>query len=102
MLFSTLLLSAAALASAATIPAMKRQQAPLAKVLIGAPGSILAADFDGLQFTLVANVTQAGTNPSWMAFKEPNILYAVDENSNNTRLFTVRTPIPILYPLHPP
>jgi hypothetical protein len=85
MRFSSLL-ATAALASAASIP---KRQAPLAKVLVGVPGSILATDFDGLAFTLVANVSQPGTNPSWMAFRQPNLLYAVDEFSNVTRLFTV-------------
>lgn len=92
MRFSLGLLLSAALAGAASIP---KRQTPLAKVLVGVPGSVLAADFDGVAFTLVANVTQAGTNPSWMAFREPNLLYAVDEFSNNTRLFTVRPVLPI-------
>ena len=60
------------------------------KLLIGAPGQILAADFDGTSFDIVANVSEAGTGPSWMLFKEPDILYVVNENSNNTRLFKVR------------
>lgn len=48
-----------------------------------------AADFDGSSFEIVANETIAGTSASWMLFKEPNLLYAVDENSNTTRLFNV-------------
>lgn len=59
------------------------------KILIGGgpTGMVGAADFDGSQFTIVANDTIAGTSASWMLFKEPNLLYAVDENSNTTRLF---------------
>lgn len=62
------------------------------KILIGAPtGLIGALDFDANNpgFTLVANSTINGTSPSWMAFQEPNRLYAVDENTNTTRLFNV-------------
>ncbi len=79
----SLLFSLAIAASAALSP----RQAPAAsnkKLLIGAPGQILAADFDGTNFKIVANVSEAGTGPSWLLFKEPDILYAVNENSNNT------------------
>lgn len=59
------------------------------KVLIGGgpTGMVGAADFDNSQFTIVANDTIPGTSASWMLFKEPNLLYAVDENSDITRLF---------------
>lgn len=53
----------------------------------GPSGIVGAADFDGASFNLVANDSTAGTSASWMAFKEPNLLYAVEENSNDTRLF---------------
>jgi hypothetical protein len=56
----------------------------------GPSGLIAAVDFDGASFNIGANDTTAGTSASWMAFKEPNLLYAVDENSNDTRLFNVR------------
>lgn len=61
------------------------------KILIGGgpTGMVGAADFDGTSFEIVANETIAGTSASWMLFKEPNLLYAVDENSNTTRLFNV-------------
>lgn len=61
------------------------------KVLIGGgpTGMVGAADFDGSAFTIVANETIAGTSASWMLFKEPNLLYAVNENSDDTRLFNV-------------
>lgn len=64
------------------------------KILIGGgpTGMVGAADFDGKNFDIVANETIAGTSASWMLFKEPNLLYAVDENSNTTRLFNVRIP----------
>ncbi|KAJ4419071.1 hypothetical protein N0V82_005194 [Gnomoniopsis sp. IMI 355080] len=59
------------------------------KLLIGGgpTGMVGAADFNGSSFDIVANDTIAGTSASWMLFKEPNLLYAVDENSNTTRLF---------------
>ncbi|KAI4601214.1 hypothetical protein KJ359_012404 [Pestalotiopsis sp. 9143b] len=57
------------------------------KLIVGAPGQVLGYDYDGTTFTNTANSSAAGTAPSWMLFKEPNLLYAVDENSNATRLF---------------
>ena len=82
----------AAAAAAATLP----RQAPPApqKLLIGARNSVLVADFDGANFTVVANATEEGTNPSWMAFREPNLVYAVDEFNAVTNLFVVRPPPP--------
>jgi 6-phosphogluconolactonase (cycloisomerase 2 family) len=75
------------------IPLTSRQDAVAAvsKLLIGGgpSGSVLAADFDGTSFKIVANNTIAGTSASWLLFKQgTNHLYAVDENSNTTRLFT--------------
>ena len=58
----------------------------------GPSGIVAAADFDGASFNIVANDTAPGTSASWMVFKEPNLLYAVEENSNDTRLFNVRPP----------
>lgn len=61
-------------------------------LLGGGPSGIVgAADFSGASFDIVANDTTPGTSASWMLFKEPNLLYAVEENSNNTRLFNVRS-----------
>ncbi|KAM0321408.1 hypothetical protein ACHAQA_010124 [Verticillium albo-atrum] len=82
-------LLAAAAASAAAIPSPKKQETSgVSKILVGAPGQILVADFDGTSFEFTANSTLPGTTASWMAFKEPNLIYAVDENSANLRLFT--------------
>ncbi|KAG7110124.1 6-phosphogluconolactonase like protein [Verticillium longisporum] len=84
-----LALLAAAAASAATIriPAKKQETAPASKVLIGGPGQIIVADFDGTSFDLKAKNSLPGTSPSWMAFKEPNTIYAVDENGKDLRIF---------------
>ncbi|KAG6365822.1 hypothetical protein INS49_007433 [Diaporthe citri] len=59
------------------------------KLLLGGgpSGIVAAADFDGASFNIVANDSTPGTSASWMVFKEPNLLYAVEENSNSTRLF---------------
>ena len=59
------------------------------KLLIGAPSQILVADFNGTSFSVVANATDEGTNPSWLAFREPNLVYAVDELSAVMSLFVV-------------
>ncbi|MBE3047040.1 hypothetical protein IMZ48_31840 [Candidatus Bathyarchaeota archaeon] len=59
------------------------------KLLIGAPNQILVADFNGTSFSVVANATDEGTNPSWLAFREPNLVYAVDELSALMSLFVV-------------
>ena len=83
------LLLAGPLAAAASLP---RQAAAATKLLVGAPNQILVADFDGTEFTIVANATEEGTNPSWLAFREPNLLYAVDEMNAVTNLFEVSFP----------
>lgn len=57
----------------------------------GSSGTIAAATFDGTAFNFIANTTLAGTNPSWLLYKDPNLVYAVDENSNNTRQFQFNT-----------
>lgn len=75
---------------------LQRRQNSLAangtkKLLLGGgpSGMVGAADFDGSSFDIVANESTPGTSASWMVFKEPNLLYAVEENSNSTRLFNV-------------
>lgn len=74
------------------------------KILIGGgpSGTIAAADFDGKTFDIVVNNTIPGTSASWLLFKEPNLLYAVDENSATTRLFNVRDYLPRPPRRHPP
>ncbi|KAF9878068.1 carboxy-cis, cis-muconate cyclase [Colletotrichum karsti] len=89
MRFSSLVMSASA-ASAAVI-SRQANSAASAKLLIGQPWAISIADYDGKEFKIVANLTEEGTSPSWMTVKEPNLLYAVDENSNFTRLYNYDT-----------
>lgn len=90
------LLAAALVGSAAAAALLDRKtnSSAVQKVLIGGgpSGMVGAADFDGKSFKIVANDTIPDSSASWMLFKEPNLLYAVDENSNITRLFNVGHP----------
>lgn len=75
---------------------LKRDDAPsppttnhTGTILVGASGVIRAFDFNGTDFLPKsnANISEDGKTASWMVFKDP-YLYAVDENSNNTRRFS--------------
>jgi 6-phosphogluconolactonase (cycloisomerase 2 family) len=68
-------------------PLLIPRQETTRKLIVGAPGQILAYDFDGTTFNNTANITEPGASASWMIFKEPMFLYAVNENANNTRMF---------------
>ncbi|KAK7935024.1 isomerase YbhE [Apiospora marii] len=57
------------------------------KLIVGAAGQILSFQFDGKTFKSISKVAEEGKSASWMVFKQPNHLYAVDENSNTLRLF---------------
>lgn len=94
--FLAMALAATYTAGMATGPNLRRRQNSLAangtkKLLLGGgpSGMVGAADFDGSSFNIVANESTPGTSASWMVFKEPNLLYAVEENSDSTRLFNV-------------
>lgn len=91
MLPTTIQTLLAASLSASTVAGQASTADNVKKLLIGGgpTGMVGAATFDGTSFEIVANDTIAGTSASWMLFKEPNLLYAVDENSNTTRLFNV-------------
>ncbi|KAH6670326.1 Lactonase, 7-bladed beta-propeller-domain-containing protein [Plectosphaerella plurivora] len=60
----------------------------VSRLLIGVPNSILIAEFDGSSITVTTNETTPGTAPSWMAFKEPNHIYAANENGDTLSHFT--------------
>ncbi|KAI2615250.1 putative isomerase YbhE [Hypoxylon sp. NC1633] len=81
------------LGTATAMPALMARQNNSAseprKLVIGAPFQVLTANFDGSKFSITGNQTTAGSAPSWLLFKEPNLLYAVDENANDTSLFTL-------------
>lgn len=93
--FLTVALAATATAGMSTGLKFRRQNNSAAdgakKMLLGGgpSGIVAAADFDGASFNIVANDSTPGTSASWMVFKEPNLVYAVEENSNDTRLFNV-------------
>ncbi|KAI2636560.1 putative isomerase YbhE [Hypomontagnella submonticulosa] len=59
------------------------------KLIIGTPFQILTADFDGSKFSITGNHTAEGTAPSWMIYKDPSLLWAVNENANDIDLFTL-------------
>lgn len=90
--FYTILAASLAVSTVAGRKSNCTDNSDVDKVLIGGgpSGTISVADFDGSSFDIVANNTIAGTSASWLLFKEPNLLYAVDENGNTTRLFSVR------------
>ncbi|KAI0382775.1 putative isomerase YbhE [Hypomontagnella monticulosa] len=59
------------------------------KLIIGTPFQILTANFDGSKFSITGNHTAEGTAPSWMVYKDPSLLWAVNENANDIDLFTL-------------
>lgn len=99
--FLTMALAATSTVGMTTGLKLRRQNSSAAdgakKLLVGGgpSGIVAAADFDGTSFNIVANDSTPGTSASWMVFKEPNLLYAVEENSNNTRLFNVYPALPV-------
>ncbi|KAJ4260506.1 hypothetical protein NW762_007247 [Fusarium torreyae] len=95
MKFTSAGLMAALSASASALPHVARSSYPTAsastspaRILLGNSGHIYVADFTPktgkLELTLEQEIV--GGN-SWMAFTSPNLLYAVDENTDQLRLF---------------
>ncbi|KAH8671748.1 Lactonase, 7-bladed beta-propeller-domain-containing protein [Xylariales sp. PMI_506] len=57
-------------------------------LLVGtSAGRVMVLSFDGTKFHLESDYFQAGSRPSWMAFKEPNFLYIIDSNNTSIHLF---------------
>ncbi|PKS10294.1 hypothetical protein jhhlp_002045 [Lomentospora prolificans] len=83
-----LLSGLAAAAPSITGSFQRRQDTSTRTLLLGAPGQILATQFNGAEFSVVAKDEQTGTGPSWMLFKSPELFYAVNENSDKLRLFS--------------
>ncbi|KAK8101113.1 isomerase YbhE [Apiospora kogelbergensis] len=73
--------------AAPSLIARQDQGAVDKKLVVGAAGQILSFQFDGKVFKSISAVNETGKSASWMIFKHPNHLYAVDENSNTLRLF---------------
>lgn len=62
--------------------------------IVGAAGQIRGISFDGTMFMPLPNAQwkEPGKAASWIIFKEPTLSYAVDENSDEVRLFTYDPP----------
>ncbi|KAE9581824.1 putative 6-phosphogluconolactonase [Colletotrichum fructicola] len=87
MRFSAVLASAATASAAVIGRQINSSAGTAAKLLVGSSNRISIVSYDGKEFKVVDNYTDTGV-ASWMAFKEPNLIYAVDENSADLRLFT--------------
>lgn len=90
--FTTLMALGMAAAAPSRSIMSTRQDAPApttSKLLIGTPGQILTADFSGTSFTVTSTLSQPGTAPSWLLYKNPNAVYAVNENAADLNLFTL-------------
>ncbi|ORY63270.1 Lactonase, 7-bladed beta-propeller-domain-containing protein [Pseudomassariella vexata] len=80
----------AALGLASAFPLIPRQNntGTERKLLVSTNNLILPFYFkDNTFIQSQANTTLPQVTPSWLALKEPNLLYAVDENTNATMLF---------------
>ncbi|KAK1772240.1 Lactonase, 7-bladed beta-propeller-domain-containing protein [Phialemonium atrogriseum] len=90
MRFTTILAACAAATTAVAAPSMKRASKPddkgNTKLLLGNTGHIYIADFKDDKFSISLNQSVTG-DPAWMAFAEPNRVYAVDEFGATLRLF---------------
>lgn len=94
---SICLLLSAAVSGAVAGPVYRRQADDLSavkqKVIIGggSTNNISIAQFDGAKFNILKSTPLPinGAAPSWLAFKEPNFIYSVNENGVELSLFTV-------------
>ncbi|KAI0138725.1 putative isomerase YbhE [Hypoxylon sp. NC0597] len=87
---TTLLTLGTASAMPSSLMARQNTSAPEPrKLIIGAPFQILTADFDGTKFSITGNHTASGKAPSWLLYKDPNLLYAVNENADDLGVFTL-------------
>lgn len=89
-IITTLLTLGTASAMPSSLMARQNTSAPeLRKLVIGAPFQILTADFDGTKFSITGNHTASGKAPSWLLYRDPNLLYAVNENADDLGVFTL-------------
>ncbi|KAK8113170.1 isomerase YbhE [Apiospora sp. TS-2023a] len=84
---TSMLLNLGLALAAPSLIARQDQGAVNKKLIVGAAGQILSFQFDGKTFKPISQVKEEGKAASWMVFKQPNHLYAVDENSATLRLF---------------
>lgn len=75
-----------ALGASALVPRVMNDTRPVASILMTTTEKIMVANYDGSTFStnLVSLVSGA---PTWAHFVEPNLLYAVNENGADMRLF---------------
>ncbi|KAI4866591.1 putative isomerase YbhE [Hypoxylon rubiginosum] len=59
----------------------------LKKLFVGNRGQMLVISFDGVKFTITGRYVIRDWLPSWMLFKEPNFLYAINPLADDTDLF---------------
>ncbi|KAI0477750.1 putative isomerase YbhE [Xylariaceae sp. FL0804] len=100
--FATLLLTAAlaaaaprASAPAANATAHHHTHTHIHRLLVGGPGQILTADFDGHNFSITGRNETAGSAPSWLLYDgehETDLgrVYAVDENAADLQVFSLQ------------
>lgn len=90
MKFQHLSTAALAVTTASALPSypiMARQTDSTGRVLLSNSGKIYLADYTGSSFDITMTEDDAGHAATWMAYAQPNLLYAVDENGNLTRVF---------------
>ncbi|KAM0256598.1 hypothetical protein ACHAQJ_004885 [Trichoderma viride] len=79
----------AALVASPVLAAPTAEAASPARVVYANSGHIYLASYDGSKFTTTVNSSFRNTDPSWLAFVEPNLLYAVNDISSNTFLYNI-------------
>ncbi|KAI1185618.1 Lactonase, 7-bladed beta-propeller-domain-containing protein [Nemania serpens] len=91
----TTLVTLGSMATAA--PSAMRRAAETHNLIIGGPGQIAIAKFDGAAFTITGQHLEAGSSPSWMRYKHStNALYAVNENGADLDVFDLKPDGPTL------
>lgn len=84
------LVAMAAVASAACAPLGANSSAGSEKLLMSGSGHIMIGSFDAQAKSLKIDLDKTVSGaPTWLALAKPNLLYAVDENSDTTSLFNV-------------
>ncbi|KAL2206219.1 putative isomerase YbhE [Sarocladium strictum] len=84
---STAALAAATASALPSYPIMRRQTNATGRVLLSNSGKIYLADYTGSSFEITMTEDDAGHSASWMAYSQPDLLYAVDENGDLLRVF---------------
>ncbi|GFP57091.1 probable 6-phosphogluconolactonase ARB_02015 [Trichoderma asperellum] len=82
-------LSAALVASPALAAPTAEAASSTAKVVYANSGHIYLASYDGSKFIITVNSSFKNTDPSWLAFVQPNSLYAVNDIASNTYLYNI-------------